>query len=327
MRKPDFFIVGAPKCGTTALYQYLRAHPDVYMPRKEFHHFGRDLRPEGYAGERWDRAAYLALFDGCTTERRCGEDSTWYLFSKTAAREIHAFNPDADVLINLRDPVEMMYSLYALYVWFREPTPYGVYDEAAGRLLSFEEALDTQEARKEAYQNRIDEAALAGQRVSRLFHTDAAMYAAQVERYLDVFGPAHVHITFFDDLKRDAAGTYRAVLDFLGVDPTFQPEFRVHNSNRQVRSYALHRLLNDWDALGGLRRAARVLVPKRLRRGLVGAVLSANTRHQPRPPMRPETRQRLQTHFRPDVERLGALLGEDLVARWFGTAEPAPLAP
>ena len=316
MRKPDFFIVGAPKCGTTALFKYLQVHPEVYLPKKEFHHFGHDLRPAAYTGHKWDRAAYLALFEGATAEKRLGEASVWYLYSKQAAREIKAFNPEADIIILLRDPVEMMYSLYGLFLWVHDLTPNGVIEAESGRVLSFEEALRTQEQRKAAFLNTIDQEALAGKRVLRLFHTDAACYADQVQRYLDVFDRAHVHVILYDDLKADTAATYRDTLRFLGVDPTFEADFRVINSHRYIRNMPLHRFLNDHESMGWVRAIGRAVAPAALRKRVFGLLSRTNVQHQPRPPMNPETRRWLQDVFRPDIERLGTLLDQDLAARW-----------
>src|SRR5437016_1845324 len=111
MRKPDFFLVGAPKCGTTAMAQYLAARPDIFMARKEMHVFGSDLRfgPQFY---RRNLDAYLAEFEGWKDQPRGGEASVWYLLSKRAAAEIKAFNADARIIIMLRDPVEMLHSMY-----------------------------------------------------------------------------------------------------------------------------------------------------------------------------------------------------------------------
>jgi hypothetical protein len=316
MPKPDFFIVGAPKCGTTALFRYLQEHPDIYLPKKEFHHFGSDLRPAGFAGYQGDRAAYLKLFDGATTEKRIGEASVWYLYSQNAACEIKTFAPEADIIIALRNPVEMIYSLYSFFIWARDFTPNGVIDAETRRVLSFEEALRTQDARKEALRHTLDEAALAGKRVRRLFHTDAAMYADQVRRYLDVFGREQMHVVLFDDLETDAAGVYRRLLQALGVDPTYRADFRVVNSNRHVRNVRLHRLLHDHASMGLLRSVARAVAPVRLRKRVFRLLQHSNVQHRPRPPMKPETRRALQEMFRPDVENLSALLDQDLVACW-----------
>src|SRR5882757_7658017 len=115
MPKPDFFIVGAPKCGTTALYRCLEAHPEIFVPeRKELHHFGTDLYSPTYVRQLDE---YLSLFAAAGDAKRVGEASVWYLFSKRAATEINAFNPQASVIIMLRNPVEMLHSLHSQHLY------------------------------------------------------------------------------------------------------------------------------------------------------------------------------------------------------------------
>ena len=118
MRKPDFFIVGAPKCGTTAMYQWLDAHPEVFVPVKEIHYFGADLdhrRPE-VSAER-----YNGLFEPASTAHKAvGDVGVWYLMSETAAQEIHAYNPDARIIIMLRRPAQMLYSLHSQLLYSGE---------------------------------------------------------------------------------------------------------------------------------------------------------------------------------------------------------------
>ena len=118
--KPDFFIVGAPRCGTTAMYEYLRVHPDVYMPlHKEPMYFGQDLTQ---LHVRLTERDYLALFAEARPGQRIGEATTWYLFSKTAASEIRDFSPDARIIIMLRHPVDVMYSLHRELLFYRGET-------------------------------------------------------------------------------------------------------------------------------------------------------------------------------------------------------------
>lgn len=323
MPRPDFLIVGAPKCGTTALNSFLAEHPELYVAKKEFHHFGRDLRPDNYTGERWDVKAYESLFDEAEEGQLTGEASVWYLFSETAALEIYARNPDAKIIIMLRNPVEMMYSLYNMFIWLRDWTPNGVVERETDRVLSFEEGLDTQEARQEQLHAEGDPEAVEGRRTLRCFHTDVAMYSSQVARYLNVFPRKQVHVIFHDDLKRDPDRTYQTVLRFLGVEEDFTPTFRKVNASRDIKNVRLHRLMNDHGSLPWLRRALRTLAPRGARKALFQLLWRRNVQTKPQEPMREATRRRLQTHFRPDVERLGALLGEDLLARWY-PAESIP---
>lgn len=120
MTRPNFFIVGAPKCGTTSLYEYLRSHPQVFMPeKKEPEHFSDDLdwRNVMLRHRVADRDDYLSLFDPAPAHAAAvGEASTWYLFSEAAAGAIHDFNPEARIIIMLRDPVKMMYSLHGQFL-------------------------------------------------------------------------------------------------------------------------------------------------------------------------------------------------------------------
>jgi Sulfotransferase family len=118
---PDFYIVGAPRCGTTFMYEYLRQHPQIFMPdNKEPNFMCKDLDSGSYLDSlsfMRDEAAYIRLFAGAPAGSLRGEASTWYLYSETAAGLIKAMNPDSRVIIMLRDPVEMLYSLHGRRVY------------------------------------------------------------------------------------------------------------------------------------------------------------------------------------------------------------------
>ena len=93
-RRPNFVILGAPKCGTTALSEYLRDHPQVFVSRpKEPHYFCDDWDYYYAPGERTEEH-YLHLFDDATGDHLAvGEASVWYLYSAAAASNIAAFDP------------------------------------------------------------------------------------------------------------------------------------------------------------------------------------------------------------------------------------------
>src|SRR5262249_32942582 len=111
MRIPDFFLVGAPKCGTSAMYEALRQHPEVFMPsRKEAHYFGFDHTRINHSGMSED--TYRRLFQDVGTQKRVGDASTSYLHSSTAATEIKEFSPSARILIMLRNPVDVMHAFH-----------------------------------------------------------------------------------------------------------------------------------------------------------------------------------------------------------------------
>lgn len=293
-RKPDFFLVGAPKSGTTAMDAYLGRHPQIFIPpAKELHHFGSDLH---FArGAVRDRDAYLSLFGGAGDALRVGESSVWYLYSREAAREIRAFQPEASILIMLRNPVDMLYSQHSQFLY-----------NGNEDIADFAEALAAEDDRREG--RRIPKDLILAQ---GLLYRDTARYAEQVERYLDVFGPERVHVIVFDDFVADTAGCYAEVLRFLGVDDAFRPSFEVVNPNKVVRSRSLRRLADApssrWRVL------ARTLLPARSLRRTVRSILErANTDHTKRSPLDGDLRCRLQAEFAGEVDRLGKLLGRDL---------------
>ncbi|GAB4536633.1 MAG: sulfotransferase [Anaerolineae bacterium] len=292
MRGPDFFIVGAPKCGTTSMNDYLRQHPEIFMPaQKELHFFGTDLNSPVYVRE---KDKYLAYFSEACDEKRVGEASVWYLYSRRAAKEIKDFCPSASIIIMLRNPVDMLYSLHSQFLY-----------NGNEDIKDFEAALDAEEDRKRGL--RIPKSALL---VEGLFYRETAKYVHQVRRYLETFGSENVHIVIYDDFKNDTSKTYRDTLYFLGVDETFKPNFRVINPNKRVRSWALHSFL--WRHPEIVVRLGRALVPRPWYTRFLSAVKRWNLQYKPRPPMNPHLRRRLQLEFAPEVEMLSELLGRDL---------------
>src|SRR5262249_46212300 len=112
VRKPDVFIVGGPKCGTTSLYTYLKQHPDIFMSEiKEPQYFAADTLQH----QRRIRTLpeYMDCFAAAQREERIGEASTAYLGSSSAARELKKFNPNARIIVMLRNPIDVMYSLHS----------------------------------------------------------------------------------------------------------------------------------------------------------------------------------------------------------------------
>jgi hypothetical protein len=221
----------------------------------------------------------------------------------------------------LRNPVDMIHSLYSHYIWLRHPVPLGVTDGRSQRVLSFEQALASQDERRTAFLDAFshDEEALAGRRMSNVLHTDVAMYTDQIKRYIEAFGAHRVLTIIFDDFKNYTGSVYRHTLQFLDVDSTYQANLRVVNSNKRVRSAKLQQLTRGRDSRA--KRLARLGIPTRLRGRLRRLLRHVNEPERPRPPMNPETRRWLDIRFRADVERLSRLLDRDLVSLW---SEDAP---
>ena len=293
MRKPDFFIVGAPKCGTSAMYTYLKQHPEIFMPKvKEPRFFGTD--PDDHSRTVRTLEEYLSLFTGVKDEKRVGEASAAYFYSERSAQEIKAFDPSARIMIMLRNPVDMMYSWHNQQLYERNED-----------LVDFEKALDAEERRHNGLclPDRV-------KRVEVLFYRDIARYTRHTQRYLDAFRAENVHIIIYDDFKADTVTTYRKALHFLDVSPGFQPAFQIVNASMRVRSPALQDFLvhPPWVA----RRLVNAVLPRPVLQWLFSRFRWLNTKQERRAPMERGLRRRLQAECAGEVRQLGEMLGRDL---------------
>jgi hypothetical protein len=294
VKRPDLFIVGAFKAGTTALYEYLRAHPQIFMSvPKEPMYFGNDLTPRY---RRMTEPEYLALFKDARADQHAGEASPWYLYSTSAASEMKAFEPDARIVIMLRNPVDVMYSQHSQLVFNQRED-----------LTDFEAALDAEPDRLGG--RRIPKDAI---RPEALFYRKSVRFPEQIRRYVDVFGRDAIHYIVFDDLVADAARVYRSTLAFAGVDPDFPLDPTVYNPNRRARSGRVQRaIFAPPPALRGLYGRLRQ-VP--LLHGIRDRLVNANSKSARRQEMDPALRAALTAELAPQVAELGELIGRDLSA-------------
>lgn len=264
------------------------------MPRtdREPHFFGTDLYDRRYIR---DEQLYLSLFAEAKDEKRVGEKSTRYLYSKLAAAEIKEYQPSASIIIMLRNPVDQLYSMHYLRLYIGRED-----------LVDFEAVLEAEEDRRRGL--RLPDS-INLREAWMLNYREIPRYTHQIQRYLDVFGRQNVHIIIFDDFISDLTKVYGDTLRFLRVDPDFQPEFRKANPNRRVRSRTAQNLLMDRPQF--VRSFVKVLMPFKLRDRILKGLLRLNSSYAPRPPMRPELRRQLQEEFLPEVEQLSKLLVRD----------------
>ena len=298
MKRPDTFIVGTFKAGTSTMWRELDQHPQVFMSEvKEPMFFGQDLSARY---RRMTEDEYLALFKDARDDQRAGEASPWYLYSSTSAREIKEFSPEARIIVMLRNPVDVMYSQHSQLVYnLRED------------LTDFADALAAEDDR--AAGNRIPADAL---RPEALLYRRSVRFPEQVSRYLDRFGRERVHFIVFEDLAGDPAGVYRSALQFLEVDPSFEIDHRVENANRTPRSRMVQRLVfappKPLRSMYGRLRTMPVMHRVRDR------IARSNVEGVKRQPMDAQLRRELTAEFAPQVEELGKLIGRDLSA-WSGS--------
>ena len=291
---------------------YLASHPDLFMARKEMHFFGADLDfgPQFY---RRGLEAYRQEFGSWNGQRRVGEAPISYLFSRCAAAEIKAFSPDARILILLREPTEMLHSLYCYYRF-----------DGNEFLPSFAEALAAEADRQ------------AGRRLGRqtyfaqgLAYRRAARFTEQVQRYFEVFGRDRVKVILYDDFAAAPAAVCRETLEFLELDPgALKTEFAVVNGARRVRSPLVKAVLGD-PLLRSAALAVRPWLPRAVftaMQRLEASLRRSNARVEPRPCLDPHLRDQLRAEFTPEIESLGRLLGRDL-ATWSVVERPSARPP
>jgi hypothetical protein len=294
---PDLFIVGAPKCGTTSLYNYLQGHPEVFLSAVK--------EPQFFAGDRivkrgmpfpeaMDR--YLALFEDAGDVKRVGEASTSYLESPEAVERIRDFAPDARIVAMLRNPVDMMHSLHGMRV-----------AQGVEPKVDFADAMADERTRP-GFGTVGDQ--------SSVRYRDRARYADMLPGWFAAFGPERVHVIITEELAAEPAQTFARVLDFLEV-AGYQPQsFRHYNTSLRPRSVLLSRIVGRLP-----HRAVPVSRLDRLTIPLMRLLRRTNRRRLDRPPVDPVLREQLRAEFAPDVTRLEALLGRELAGTWWAAAK------
>jgi Sulfotransferase family len=308
-RVPDFFIVGHPKSGTTALYEMLRSHPGVYMPDlKEPWYLAEDMRarfqPARSGAVPKTLEDYVALFAEAPPDSLVGEASSSYLFSHRAAARIAELRPDARAIAILREPASFLRSLH-------------------GQMLR--DHIETERSLDRAL--ALEDERRAGRRLPRrshlpqmLLYSDHVRYVEQLRRYRDALGDERLLVLIYDDFRADNAGTLEAVQRFLGLEPA---ELELREANRSERSMRSQRLddLTQSVALGRtpgsrlLKGALKSVLPARLRHRTMRATRQKLVYGNPPAPDAQLT-ERLREHFRPEVAALSEYLDRDLLSLW-----------
>jgi hypothetical protein len=294
VKLPNFVIVGAAKCGTTSLFEYLAGHPQIYLPtRKELHYFSYSAIARNSAGP--GDAAYLAHF--CADRRQyerhylavkgqraIGEVSPSYFHYAEVAERISDELAKPKIIVILRDPVEKAFSQYMHLVRDNRET------------MSFAEALKTEAERIEKGWAALWQ------------YAESSIYAWRLRRYLETSAEGRIKILLFDDLRRDPLAVLRELWRFLEVDETVVPDTsEVHNASGRPRSKLLADLIAKPNPLTS---AARKLVPESVRTRIKTRLRRLNTGSKGE--IDDWSRAYLQDRFAADVKEVEAILGRDL---------------
>jgi sulfotransferase family protein len=204
---PDFFIIGAPKAGTTALHAALAAHPSLFMSVvKEPKFFLTDGPPptrgggpgdvQTYREHIWRRADYEALFRAAPPGALRGESTPFYLYSTAAQERIRALIPHAKLIVILRDPVERAHSNWT-HLWSAGLEPVGDFVRACAE----------------------EDARIAAGWAEFWHYTRLGKYGEQLENLFLRFGTEQVFILRYRTLIDAPARTLDDICQFLGVQP------------------------------------------------------------------------------------------------------------
>jgi hypothetical protein len=296
---PNLFIIGAPKCGTTALSEYLKGHPNIFFsPVKEPHFFDLDTSKR----LKLNIQTYLSLFSDAQPglHKAVGEASTGYLFSKVAVSEILKFNPNSKFIVMLRNPVDLVQA------WHSE-----MYFEGIENVRDFESAWNLEHARRHG--RSIPSPCWEPK---KLFYSEWGKLGDQMERLFAIVSRDRLKVILFDDFVADTKGVYEEVLLFLGLPSDGRDDFHTVNENRTLR---YPRLQRSFAFTVNYFRRIRVVSGLRLRwgLGLSQKFLLLNSKPTNRKGISLELRAELIDFFRKDIHKLSQLLERDL-SHWIG---------
>lgn len=294
-RMPNFLIIGAAKAGTTALYYYLKQHPQIFMsPVKEPNFFALEGQKPNFRGpgdgeaiNRFsitDIEAYQALFEGAENALAVGEASPLYLYSPDAPKRIRHHIPNAKLIVILRNPVERAYSHFLHFVRDgREP------------YTDFRKALMEEEKRMREHWEWA------------WYYKAVGFYFIQLRRYYELFDPGQIRVYLYEDLEEKPMGLLRDIFRFLGVDDDFKPDVSLRfNVSGVPRNKIIHAFLSKPHPIKSL---LKPLIPVKLRQRLVVTLRNQNLA---KPEFPTAVRRELVELYREDILKLQALIKRDL---------------
>jgi len=301
MAKPNFFIIGAAKAGTTSLHSYLSQHPEVFLPEiKEPNYFGID-RSINYRNTAHERVLfskynndieYYALYKEAEGFKAIGEASVATLYFPKAIHEIKQKLPCSKIIILLRNPVERAYSNYMHHV------------RDGYENMSFEDALNHEAEREKqnytfGYQYR-----------------KVGLYANQLQNIYSEINPQKIKVILFEEFISRTDHILQEICKFLDVDPKFKfsTNYRLNKSGiikpKSLRTWVLKNLISPDNCIKRLwHKIMPTVIKEKIHIFNKGFFINNNLKQIP---MNPSTRKELQDYYREDVEKTAIIIQRDL---------------
>ena len=306
--KPNFFIIGAAKAGTTSLYEYLKQHPDIYFsPVKEPNYFSTDIQVAHFSNtykkntfldtEKYFSKKnleplqltfvrkpehYRRLFENVSGEKAVGEASTSYLYSSVAAENIKMYNPRARIVAILRNPMERAISHHQMALRYGHTR------------LGFRQAIETD-------MNKNPK----GWGISELY-IELGLYYQQLKRYFDQFPADNIKVLLLDDFKEDPQRTVKECQRFLGVKEISPNAYERYNQASVPRFKLFNKLITE----SGIKKLLKRQLPEKVQEKLKDQLFSQGEKVD----VTKEDIEFLKTIYRDDIEKTSGLIKRDLSA-------------
>ncbi len=285
-KKPNFFILGAPKCGTTAMSEYLKDHSDIFFSEPKepnyFTDFGK--KKNGYISDE----DYLdRCFRGSAGYTAVGEGSTRYLRSPESVPAILKFNPEARFIVMVRNPVGMFHSLYYQRVYEMKEsakTPQEAWN-SQNQYIKTGKASEGAKSDPEALQ-----------------YGQICSIGSQLERVYQHVPKERVLVSFFDDFKNNTRKEYKRVLDFLGVEDDGREEFPVRHKRKTANS----KFLRNFIKKGGILKRKLGIKKSASNMPVIGKIISGSE------DLPADFKEELLSYFEDEIYKLENLTGRDL---------------
>ena len=289
---PHFLIIGAPKCGTTALHYYLSQHPDLNISPKEIHYFGKDL---GYKIVRPSLTKYQSYFKENGLN---GDGSVWYLYSDSIYQELKDLGLSPKIIVLLRDPVEVAYALHSQNIV-----------DANENISNFEDALALESERKKGKElpKNVDP-------IRTLYYKETADFLPRIKLLQANIPEKNIFIGLQNDLKKDTLNFLNKIESFLGV--AHFPAYKLDriNENKLVKNKIIHQLIKKPSNLKV--KAFRLLIPnKNIRNWIVNKIYNSNLKYTQREKLNESTHRVLKLYFKNMVDELNKIIKPD-ISNW-----------
>lgn len=288
MTQPNFFLIGAPKCGTTSIARWLAKHAEIFISEiKEPHFFNTDMSHRTIK----NKSNYEQLFESCDKERVVGEASVWYLYSKDAVKNIEKYcDIPPRYLVCIRNPVEMAHSLHEQQVF-----------SGNENIKNFADAWGKNNLRRKGLLVPV-----GATDSSTLVYSDTCALGSQLSALLERVDRSRIHIVLMDDLACSPELEFEAIQKFLGLNIDASINLEIHNAAKARKSIIIQVVAKG---LGSIKTKLRI----RRSFGIASLLDAWNRKARPRESMPEDFRRNLIKHFDSEIEKIEAITGRSLL--------------